>query len=199
MRPARRMRTCPSVSTQPVGEIELPGLVRLSAVEPDRGRSRTLARLGSDESRASQDSVDRRVRRHGQGLALEVPSDRDGPGVQSAGSALDAKPHAAIDDLWRCRSRVSLRSPRPRIDGVETAGPTPGRKPAQMPARRPLTRVLWPAVTAKGSARSAHTPEVLSCGPATDTGHGRSPPGAFFVFWRRKSATTHGWENRGLP
>jgi len=44
----------------------------------------------------------------------------------------------AFHDLGRSRSRIHFRSPRPRIDGLQTALTVAGQEPVQLPLRQPV-------------------------------------------------------------
>ncbi len=71
------------VRESPVGHVRLPDLVGHGGLEAVPRAARALAWLGRDEARGTEDAPDRRGRGRVQALALEVPGDRHGPGVEA--------------------------------------------------------------------------------------------------------------------
>ena len=66
-----------------VGEVGLPGLVRLLGLEPDVGALRAFGRVGRDGTGPGQDPVDRGPRQDRGVVVGEVPVDRVGACVQT--------------------------------------------------------------------------------------------------------------------
>jgi hypothetical protein len=79
-----------AVGELPVGEVGLPGLVRLLGLEADVGGLRLFARFGGDQVGSADDAVDRRSRHRQVAVVLEVPGDGVGAGVEAVVGELAA-------------------------------------------------------------------------------------------------------------
>ena len=88
-----------------VGEVGLPGLVRLLGGEADVGGLRLLLRFRNDETSAAHGPVDRRSGDGELVVVFEVPGDRVGSGVQP-GRAQSA---AQLEDQLHRRRRGCIR------------------------------------------------------------------------------------------
>jgi hypothetical protein len=75
-----------------VGEVGLPGLVRLVGFEPEVGALRSLRRVRDDLAIADQDPVDRGPRQVHLMVVFQVPADGVGTGVEPGVGQLLAQP-----------------------------------------------------------------------------------------------------------
>jgi hypothetical protein len=88
-----------------VGEVGLPGLVRLIGFEPDVGALGPFGRVRGDRAGPDQDPVDRRPRQ-GRGVMVgQVPADGVGTGVQTGLGQLFTQAQHQLHGLWRSRPR----------------------------------------------------------------------------------------------
>jgi hypothetical protein len=91
-------------------------------------------RLGDDEARGVQDPADGRGRRDGQALALEVPGDRGGTGVEAPGRESRPQRHDPVAHQARRLLGAGAWPARPGPEGVEPLLPVPAQKPVQVAA-----------------------------------------------------------------
>lgn len=67
-----------------------------------------------------------------------MPTDRYRARIEPASDQLRAEVDDPFDNLGWCGVRVRFRSPRLRIDGLDTALPVTGQESMQLPPRQPV-------------------------------------------------------------
>lgn len=87
------------VGKAPVGDIGLPALVEKARLEAHEARTRTLARLRSDETPTDEHAVDSSNRRHQFTGETQVVVDRLRAGVEALLGELFARQHNSILEL----------------------------------------------------------------------------------------------------
>ena len=178
------------VSQPAVDEVRLPHLVGLGHLEAHIGRSRALARLGNDQPGLVQDPADRGGRRDSQAFALQMPGDRDRPGVQPLGAQRLAQLDHPLADQHRCRRSIRFRAARARLERVQTSFPIGDQKTMEMPAGEPVlgsssgNRQLAGKGLENSNASTRH-PRTIS--PPPDGRARRSP-------LRRRPPGSAGWD-----
>ena len=126
------------VREAPVGEVGLPDLVGRRGLEPDPGAPGPLVRLGDDETRGVEGPADGRGRRDRQGLAPEVPRDRDRPGVEPLARELRPEGNDPLAHLVGRPLGARVRPAGPRLDGLEPVLTVPAQEPVQVLAADPV-------------------------------------------------------------
>jgi hypothetical protein len=131
-------RSPPSACSGPVGEVGLPALVRQVGLEPQVGALGPLARLGRDQPVAGQDPPDRRHRRDGRSVALQVGVECVGAGIQARFGQLlpesDDPSHGVIVGGVRVRPGTG----RLLLDRIPAPGPPSGHQLAHPDRRDPV-------------------------------------------------------------
>jgi hypothetical protein len=127
-----------AVSESPMGEVGLPGLVRLRCFEAQIGRTGALLRLRDDQARRVQDAPDRRGRRDVETLAFQMPGDRH----QTRVMPVRAQPATQLDDpiadLGTRGRRIARRTPRSWFKRVESTRPISGQEPIEVHSADPV-------------------------------------------------------------
>ena len=127
-----------AISQSPMREIGLPALVGLIGGKANVGAFRAFAWLRIDQAVMAQDAADGRRRGYRQSLPGQMPLQGDGAGVESFGGERFAQHHDRGDDLIGHRARVAGGSPRPRVDGLQTALPVAVDQSINVLPRHPI-------------------------------------------------------------
>jgi hypothetical protein len=96
------------VCQAPVRDVGLPGLVGLGCLKAGVGGPRALARLSDDEPGLGEDPADRRRRGRVEAFLLEVPGDRQGPGIRAVAGQFASQLDDPCSDEVRGRGRMRL-------------------------------------------------------------------------------------------
>ena len=88
-----------AVGEPPVGEVRLPALVGEDRFEPDVGGLRSLLRVRLNEAGLDQPPADRGHRHGDLVVVLEVPADRDRPGVEAFSGQRSPEVHDQRGDV----------------------------------------------------------------------------------------------------